>query len=109
MSDIMADAVPTVAAIRVHANTLRVACPHCRTRHYHGASGAGPHHGHRLAHCVDADLPPALQNRLRNGVLGYHLVEVQQPRRIAGPPLVPRNGHPVGELLACNGEIITVS
>jgi hypothetical protein len=105
MSDIMADAVPTVAAIRVRANTLRVACPHCATRHYHGASGAGPHHGHRVAHCIDADLPPAL----RGHSLGYDLIEVQKPRIIAGPPLAPRNGHPVGELLACNGEIITVS
>jgi len=50
---------------------MRVPCPFCCKRHLHGpgANKLGPDFGHRLAHCAQSDLPPALQGL----TLGYHL------------------------------------
>jgi hypothetical protein len=99
--------VPTVVGKRFDGHMLRIECPFCKTRkgkgkpiiHVHGTGGEagiglpGPWHGHRLAHCNDADLPPELRERRRNSSLSYYIVEVSRttwsnsfahPRRASG-------------------------
>jgi hypothetical protein len=74
--------------------TLRIACPYCRDHngepkfHTHG-SGGKPGPWHRLAHCVEANLPAHLRARQRSGQFLCYEITADEPRVIAAPPLVP--------------------
>jgi len=79
--------VPIVDCVFTKPNELSFFCPHCRTRHFHGAAGFGASlkigslAGHRVAHCHDLASYPR----------GYYLrVSEIRDRAIAGRAFASR-------------------
>jgi hypothetical protein len=70
----MSTPAPVVAAYlqppsrRGQPYTWLIDCPHCGSRHTHGAGMNGDLDGHRLSHCTDHPATP-----------GYHLVPAEGP------------------------------